>query len=388
MVSLSFLGYCVVLFLCLLEIRNNRLSTAIRARRKHLFFPSVMFCIYINISMPYTSFLPSWGLITTLLHRITIAFLTGYSLAILVGLLIVPVSCRLVAFKEITGYLQLTRKVLKQQAAHIHKLKALGALDNQISASGSNSLLTTPSTEEPARDIWSVGDIRETLAQLGTLHSKIGEDIPYAQREVACGYLTAKDIEKISERIQELSIVLTGVDNIGTMLRRMVRSEIQKSGFSGGSSGEKKAEDDEEKEIEDAIKILDATFLEFVNIIDGAIDHSLLLLELNDPPRKKQLELRKEFSANISNVEAYGGKACPGDSKYLSALEQQVAAFQKLRMTSLESWKTTTALEQAEMTFNFATQFPELHSVADKTPPTRAQQELLLLLWVRSSPVP
>ncbi|KAE9372829.1 hypothetical protein N431DRAFT_288456, partial [Stipitochalara longipes BDJ] len=348
------------------------LSTAIRARRKHLFFPSVMFCIYINIAMPYTSFMPSWGLITTLLHRITIAFLTGYSLAILVGLLIVPVSCRRVAFKEITGYLQLTRKVLKQQASHIHKLKTLGALDDHILVSGSNSLLTSLSTETSAQDVWSISDIRETLAQLDILHSKIGEDISYAKREVAFGCITANDFEKLSERIQELSIVLTGVDNIGTMLRRLVRSESNKADFSVGGAGERKQEKEEEKEIEDAMRILDITFLEFADIIDSAINHSLLLLELNEPRKQEQMNIRKH------------GESTPGDSQYFSALEKRVVAFQKLRITSLESWKTTTALEQTQMTFNFAAQFPGLRSNDDKIPPTRAQQELLLLLWIEN----
>jgi len=343
-----------------------------------------MFCIYINIAMPYTSFLPSWDLITTLLHRITIAFLTGYSLAILVGLLVVPVSCRLVAFKEITGYLQLTRKALKQQASHIHKLKTTGALNDDMSFSASNSMLTSTSTDRSATDIWDVSNIRQTLAQLETLHSKIGEDVTYAQREFAFGCITAHDIVKISERIQELSIVLTGVDNIGTMLRRLVRAERQKATFSNGSSGEKRKEEEKEKEIEDAIKILDTTFVQFVDIIDGAISHSLILLELNGPGRKAQQKIKKQFNANISNVEAYSGSPSPGDSQYFGVLEQQVATFQKLRITSLESWKTTAALDQTQMTFNFASQFPALSCTDDKTPPTRAQQELLLLLWVSS----
>ena len=344
-----------------------------------------MFCIYINIAMPYTSFLPSWDLITTLLRRITIAFLTGYSLAILVGLFVVPVSCRLVAFKEITGYLQLTRKVLKQQASHIHRLKALGALNDDMSISASNSLLTSKSTEGSMGDIWDISEIRQTLAQLGTLHSKIGEDVTYAQREIAFGCITAHDIEKISEMIQELSIVLTGVDNIGTMLRRLVRSERQKATLSSGNSGEKKEEEEEEKEIEDAIKILDATFAQFVDIIDGAIQHSLLLLELNGPGRKERQNIRKQFNTDVSNAEAYNGQASAGENQYLNALEQQVATFQRLRIASLKSWKTTTGLDQTQMTFNFAAQFPALKSTDDKTPPTRAQQELLLLLWVRSS---
>ena len=362
---------------------DNRLSTAVRARRKHLFFPSVMFCIYINIAMPYTSFFPSWELITTLLRRITIAFLTGYSLAILVGLLIVPVSCRLVAFKEITGYLQLTRKVLKQQASHIHRLKTLGTLNDDMSVSASTSFST--STDKATGNIWDISDIRQTLAKLGTLHSKIGEDVIYAQREVAFGCITAHDIEKLSERIQELSIVLTGVDNIGTMLRRLVRSERQKATLSVESSGEMNQEDEEEKEIEDAIKILDTTFVQFADIIDGAIQHSLLLLEFNKPGRKDKKNMRKDFSTSISNVEAYSGKASPGESHYFNDLEQQVASFQKMRIASLKSWKTTTALDQTQMTFNFATQFPTLSSAESQTPPTRAQQELLLLLWVSQS---
>jgi hypothetical protein len=340
-----------------------------------------MFCIYINIAIPYTSFFPSWELITTFLHRVTLAFLTGYSLAFLVGLLIVPVSCRLIAFKEITGFLELTRKTLKQQASHIHKLKSLGVLDDYTSVSGSNSVLTSLSTEVFTQDVWSTSDTKKTLAQLETLHSKLGPDVCYAQREVAFGCITASDMEILCERMQELFILVTGVGNIVTMLRRLVRSEGQEAAQSRGTSREKK-DGEEEKEIEDAMKILDTTFNDFVEIIDGAINHSLLLLELNEPSRKEQLNIRKQFSADTSNIEAYIGDSSPGKPQYFNALERRVASFQNRRMTSLESWKTTTPLDQTQMTFNFATQFPTLASADDKTPPTRAQQELLALLWV------
>jgi len=340
-----------------------------------------MFCIYINIAIPYTSFFPSWGLITTFLHRVTLAFLTGYSLAFLVGLLIVPVSCRLVAFKEITGFLQLTRKTLKQQASHIHKLNSLGVLDDRTSVSGSNSALTSLSTEMFTQDVWSTSDTKKTWAQLETLHSKLGPDVCYAQREVAFGCITANDMETMCERMQELFILVTGVGNIVTMLRRLVRSEGQEAAQSRGTSREKK-DGEEEKEIEDAMKILDTTFNEFVEIIDSAINHSLLLLELNEPSRKEQLNIRKQFSVDTSRIEAYSGDSSPGKPQYFNALERRVASFQNRRTTSLESWKTTIPLDQTQMTFDFATQFPTLASADDKTPPTRAQQELLALLWV------
>jgi Putative ER transporter, 6TM, N-terminal len=343
-----------------------------------------MFCIYINIAMTYLSFFPSWGLMTLFLHRITIAFLTAYSLAFLVGLFIVPVSCRLVAFKEITGFLQLTRKSLKQQASHLHKLKALGVLDDNTSVSNSNSNLTSLSGRTYSEDVWNTSNIEKTLAQLGTLHSKLGPDVGYAQREVAFGCITASDMETISVRIQELYILVTGVGNIATMLRRLVRTEAQETKHLRETSGEKKHEE-EDKEIADAMKILDTTFSEFVEMIDGAINHTLLLLELNGPSRKERLNMRKQFSTNTSDAETYSGESSPGQPQYVNELERRVAAFQKLRMSSLESWKTTSALDQTQMTFNFATQFPTLASADEKTPPTRAQQELLLLLWVSLS---
>jgi hypothetical protein len=66
----------------------------------------------------------------------------------------------------------------------------------------------------------------------------------------------------------------------------------------------------------------------------------------------------------------------------LGDLERRVAAFQKLRMTSLEAWKTTTAFDQSDITFNFASQFPIMPSTGEKTTQSRSNQELLLLLWV------
>lgn len=336
-----------------------------------------MYCIFINIAMPYSSFFPSWGLVTVFLRRVTIAFLTGYSLAILVGLLIVPVSCRLVAFKEITGFLQLTRKSLKQQASYMHKLKTLGVLDDHTSA---NSIHSSVSTETFAEDVWSTSDISKSMAQLGTLHSKLGEDIRYAQREVAFGSIYAADIETIGDRIQELYILVTSMGNIVTMLRRLVRSEGQAAVRARGTSSEKK-QDEEEKEVADAMKILDTTFNEFVDIIDGSIQHTLILLELNDPSRKERKNLRKQFTADPGNAEAYSGESSPGQPQYLDGLERRVAAFQKLRLTSIEAWKAETAIDQSQMTFNFASQFPTVPA-DDNTPPTRSQQELLLLLWV------
>ncbi len=338
--------------------------------------------------MPYSSFFPAWFLETIFLRRITIAFLTGYSLALLVGLLVVPVSCRLIAFKEITGFLQLTRKSLKQQASYMHKLKTLGVLDDH--ASVANSVHSSSSNDVPqgslfAEDVWSNSDILKTLAQLGTLHSKLGPDVLYAQREVAFGCITAADLEKMCERIQELYVMVRGMGNILTMLRRLVRLEGREAAVLHESSTEKNPKE-EQNEIADAMKILDTTFTEFVDILDGAIEHALLLLELNDPSRKERLSIKKQFSANASNLEANGEESSPGQPQYLDVLERRVSAFQKLRLTSLEAWKASTDIDQSQMTFNFASQFPTVHSADDKTPPTRSQQELLLLLWVSLPP--
>jgi hypothetical protein len=341
-----------------------------------------MYGIYINIAMPYSSFFPSWELQTVFLRRLTSAFLTGYSLSTLVALIVIPVSCRLIAFKEITTFLQLTRKSLKQQAIYIHKLKSLGILDDHASVSNSKhtSLSTeTPQVNELADDIWTTGDITNTLTQLGALHSKLGPDIGYAKREVAFGSITGTDLEEITERLHELYLLVTGMGQIVTMLRRLVRPQRLEAAPSPGSSTGK---EHKEKDIADAMNILDTTFNDFADIIDGSIDHTLLLLELNGPTRRERLDIRKQFSTSIGNTEAYSGESSPGQSQYLGGLERRVAAFQKLRMTSLEAWKASTGFDQGEITFNFASQFPIMPSTDEKVTRSRSKQELLLLLWV------
>ena len=332
--------------------------------------------------MPYSSFFPSWELQTIFLRRLTIGFLTGYSLSTLVGLLVVPVSCRFVAFKEITASLQITRKSLKQQATYIHRLKTLGILDDH--ASVSNSMHTSLSTEVSqgdlsAEDIWSTSDITNTLTQLGNLHSKLGPSIGYAKREVAFGYITDADLDEIGERLQEFFVLVTGMGQIVTMLRRLVRSRGLEPVPAHESSTAKHTE---EKDIADAVNILDTTFNEFVDIIDASIDHTVVLLELKGPTRRERLEIRKQFSTNVGNTEAYSGESSPGQSGYLGVLERRVTAFQKLRMTSLEAWKASTTLDQSQTTFNFAEQFPIVPSTDEKATQSRSQQELLLLLWV------
>jgi hypothetical protein len=172
--------------------------------------------------------------------------------------------------------------------------------------------------------------------------------------------------------------------NVVTMLRRLVRPEWQAAARARGTSSEKK-QDEEEKEVIDAMKILDTNFNEFVDIIDGSIEHTLILLELNDPSRKARKNLRKQFSTDPANAEAYSGESSPGQPQYLNTLEKRVAAFRKFRLSSLRAWKEETAIDQSQMTFNFASQFPTMNCPDDKTPPTRSQQELLLLLWVSQS---
>jgi len=341
-----------------------------------------MYGIYINIAMPYSSFFPSWELQTLFLRRLTSAFLTGYSLSTLVALIVIPVSCRLIAFKEITAFLQITRKSLKQQAIYIHKLKSLGILDAHASVSNSKHTSLSTKTSQVnmlADDIWSTGDITNTLTQLGALHSKLGPDIGYAKREVAFGCITGTDLDEITERLHELFLLVTGMGQIVTMLRRLVRSQGVEAAPSPGSSTGKKHQ---EKDIADAMNILDTTFNDFVDIIDGSIDHTLLLLELNGPTRRERLDIRKRFSTSVGNTEAYSGESSPGQSQYLGGLERRVAAFQKLRMTSLEAWKASTAFDQSEITFNFASQFPIMPSTDEKVTQSRSKQELLLLLWV------
>jgi hypothetical protein len=261
-------------------------------------------------------------------------------------------------------------------------LKSLGILDDH--ASVSNSKHTSLSTEtrqvnELADDVWSTGDITNTLKRLGALHSKLGPDIGYAKREVAFGSITGTDLEEITERLHELYLLVTGMGQIVTMLRRLVRPQRLEAAPSPGSSTGK---EHKEKDIADAMNILDTTFNDFADIIDGSIDHTLLLLELNGPTRRERLDIRKQFSTSIGNTEAYSGESSPGQSQYLGGLERRVAAFQKLRMTSLEAWKASTGFDQGEITFNFASQFPIMPSTDEKVTRSRSKQELLLLLWV------
>jgi hypothetical protein len=274
---------------------------------------------------------------------------------------------------------------LKQQASYIHKLKSLGILDDHAFVSNSKHTSLSGETSqanELSDDSWSTGEITNTLAQLGALHSKLGPDVGYAKREVAFGCITGTDLDGVSERLHELYLLVTGIGQIVTMLRRLVRSQGLEAVPSPGSSSEKKHK---ENDIADAMNILDTTFNEFVDIIDGSIDHTLLLLELNGPTRRQRLDIRKQFSTNVGNTEAYSGESLPGQSQYLGGLERRVTAFQKLRMTNLEAWKASTAFDQSEITFNFASQFPIMPSTDENVTQSRSKQELLLLLWVSRS---
>ena len=85
--------------------------------------PGIIFSIFIVVTMTYAPLFPTMAAGLSFMRTLLTAFSIGFAIATSVSLVIFPVTCRTLVFKEMTGYFALVRDTLKAQSAYLQSLE-------------------------------------------------------------------------------------------------------------------------------------------------------------------------------------------------------------------------------------------------------------------------
>jgi hypothetical protein len=95
----------------------------VKAKFPQLAFPTIIYAIQVNVAATNGFLFRTTDQCEAFIARLLEAFLTGLALATGVSLFIIPVTCRKVVMKEITGYISLLRGALGAHKTYIHSLE-------------------------------------------------------------------------------------------------------------------------------------------------------------------------------------------------------------------------------------------------------------------------
>lgn len=160
------------------------------------------------------------------IRRLLLTFLTGFGLGTGVAWLIIPVSCRMVVFKEMEGYMGLLQGALKAQTAYMKSLNGTSILGVESQGNGAEShgnkhghkkkknAPTGPKNSPEALKL------KATMQALGELHGKLHGDTPYAKHELVYGSFSGKDLDDIYHQLRAILLPLLGMSTLADIFDR------------------------------------------------------------------------------------------------------------------------------------------------------------------------
>lgn len=208
---------------------------ALRAARPILMIPSVGYTIFVVVGFSYGPQEATNHMSLRFCRELLYSFLTGQAISTAVSLFIIPVSSRKVFFAEATGFLQSSRGLLKTQLAFVEVLQSSQLSEPsvlKVDEGDDNEIGTSPgigSSQNTAdQNVYAQkkSALHGATAGLLGLGSKLREDVVFARRETAYGYLRSADIHELHQHLRNIMLPMSGLSTITDISERL-RSRYQ-----------------------------------------------------------------------------------------------------------------------------------------------------------------
>jgi len=338
---------------------NIWFANCLRAKMPALQFPVIMYSIFTNIAFTYGPLFPTFALGQALIKQLLTGFLTAFGISTGVHLFIIPISSRMVVFKEQAGYIGLIRATLKAQTVYLESLEStdmfMGTGHNSDFSEETlvnkkkknkmtNSGQPSASQNHPA-DTSQSKALKSAVAGLVELHGKLHGDIPFAKREIAWGKLGPKDMDEIFTLFRAITIPLIGMSTISDIFERIAErrgwvkpqrpNERDNSESWERCTGTERIS--EKKTWNEVMKALHEPFSIAVAVMDEGLEHAGLCLEVLAKPKKKKVD-----------EEQAKGDPKPGDLDFSDHMEKKMMNFYGQRGKVLRAWAREKGLSEAQ----------------------------------------
>jgi hypothetical protein len=279
------------------------------------------------------------------LKELLYSFLTGQAISTGVSLLIIPVSSRKVFFAEASGFLQTCRSLLKAQLAYVklldHAKPQLTAAGQGEAPGGQKTTNTLTSGEELTRGtslFKQKAIILNTVAEsILALAAKLHEDVTFAKREIAFGYLCSSDIQELYHLMRDITVPICGLSAIADISDRF--HNLPSDAVIPAEPQKQATIIKEEQEWQEMIQSVTQSFEGVVETLDESLLHVLILLKLSKS-KKQQAKANGGRPSRSGNVDIENGITAPkaGEANYGDYLERRIDEFRIKRSKDLQLW--------------------------------------------------
>lgn len=301
--------------------------STIRAKMPQFTIPGIHASTLINVSMIYAPQFPNMSIAENFARRILLAYLSGFGIATGVSLFIFPWTSRTIVFKEMRDYVSALRQTLEANMTYLHSLEE----SDMFARQRTNILGEKPMRSPEAQTI------KEKIAALSSIHSKLDTDRTFAKREVAFfGKIAPDNIETIYKLLRLIMIPMVGLSCVSDIFQRT--SEDRGWFYNAPDANIPLADLHDPKEharakaVEDwhsLMRMVRQPFGHIAGLIDQGLDHALISLELL-PKRNRKSGSR--------DIETKGDSPYPGDKDFSTHLRQETDAFHHNRRNLLVEW--------------------------------------------------
>ncbi|PVH88337.1 hypothetical protein DL98DRAFT_478193 [Cadophora sp. DSE1049] len=294
----------------------------LRASRVSLKIPAIHYTIFTLVGFTYGPQQATVSHARRFTKELLYAFLTGHAISTGVALFIIPVSSRKVFFGGVIGFLQSCRGLLKTQLDFVRVLDHSEMCGTR--PLGQFNVDTADETDLQAKRSAmfdkKLGALKAASASILLLQAKLRDDVIFAKRETAYGYLTETDIHQIYQFLRDIMIPISGLSTIGDIVERMSEGSESPS-----PASETNLED--RKEWLEMVEEMHGSFDKMIQVLDDSILHILISLRFLPAP-----------VATSEDAEKGASDPRPGNTGFGDFLLRTIDECREQRSAHLRLW--------------------------------------------------
>lgn len=341
---------------------NIWLGNTLRAKFPAFNLPVMLYSIIVNIASTFGPQFPTVASAENFVKELVIAIFLGLAIGTGCSLFIFPISTREIVVKQMAGALGLFKKTILLEKEYLQGLESddmfkLEMVETSAGRSDKGQKDGKKAQKGPqlTKEQKTAMALRETISTSKDLMGKIYGDLKFAKRDVAFGYLTAKDFGRLSNLIRNILIPITGIGVVMDIFQKVARD----AGWDG-SATEGPPEDylglntngqDEQASVkiwQEMMRQLHEPFEILCDALIQGIDHAGILLKFFPMPTDLKKDLAVAAAAAkaagtsasaVPDVEASAGSGLrPGQFGFSEVINARLNTFNTRKGEILRVW--------------------------------------------------
>ncbi|KAK7530871.1 uncharacterized protein J3D65DRAFT_639850 [Phyllosticta citribraziliensis] len=288
-------------------------------------FPGIIYTVFVVVASTNAPRLVTMTASTSFIMRLLKTFMTGFGIATGVSLFILPITSRKIVLGTMNGYIGALRKSLQAHSDYFQSME-IKDMFYRVSTGLSGDKQRQPEAQT----------VKKSVAAIQALQGKLQQDLPFAKREVAYGYLGPDDLQTMSKMLRGVMLPLAGLSSVVDIFERLTElNGYQDPNYQNFEIGAR--EMDRRRLVEDWNDIM-RTVHEPFQIVFKAMDDGLAHVQLQTKIKKFSREEKKAKKKAAGDVESKGNHVRPGEAGFSEYLEQQIQSFYEGRRIALSEW--------------------------------------------------